>query len=335
MPRWRAWSGRSTPTRSTFAVLLLTEATLGERFGRRRMFTVCLVVFTLASAAAAFAPNADVLVAARAVQSAGGALVLPLSLTILSSAVPPARRGAALGFRGAMSGLAVAIGSVVGGAVTEGASWQWIFWLNVPVGVAIIPIAARMLAKGRLSPSRLDLPGVALVSAGLLGVVFGLVRRNAHGWTSGQVLGPIVAVVILLAVFAAWERRAPACGRSACARSRPRACGGAPRRARPRPSVHDFVMAHGEIPLDQELVVFWVVDRALDVLAGESLDRLSRLPEAQRDDLGPVAFDPPQQPRTAVSRRLLVAIQAGLLDVSGVGAGVLGPHHAAPDSRDH
>jgi EmrB/QacA subfamily drug resistance transporter len=194
----------------TFAVLLLTGATLGERFGRRRMFTIGLVVFTLASAAAALAPNAGALVAARAVQGAGGALVLPLSLTILSSAVPAARRGAALGFWGAMSGLAVAVGPVVGGAVTEGASWQWIFWLNVPIGVAIIPIAARMLAKGRLSHSRLDLPGVALVSAGLLGVVFGLVRGNAHGWTSGQVLGPIVAGVILLAGFAAWERRAPA-----------------------------------------------------------------------------------------------------------------------------
>jgi EmrB/QacA subfamily drug resistance transporter len=194
----------------TFAVLLLTGATLGERFGRRRMFTAGLVVFTLASAAAALAPSAGALVAARAVQGAGGALVLPLSLTILSSAVPPARRGAALGFWGAMSGLAVAVGPVVGGAVTEGASWQWIFWLNVPIGVAIIPIAARVLAKGRLSPSRLDLPGVALVSAGLLGVVFGLVRANAHGWTSGQVLGPIVAGVILLAVFGAWERRAPA-----------------------------------------------------------------------------------------------------------------------------
>ncbi len=194
----------------TFAVLLLTGATLGERFGRRRMFTVGLVVFTLASAAAALAPSVGALVAARAVQGAGGALVLPLSLTILSSAVPAARRGAALGFWGAMSGLAVAVGPVVGGAVTEGASWQWIFWLNVPIGVAIIPVAARMLAKGRLSSRRLDLPGVALVSAGLLGVVFGLVRGNAHGWTSGQVLGPIAAGVILLAVFAAWERRAPA-----------------------------------------------------------------------------------------------------------------------------
>jgi EmrB/QacA subfamily drug resistance transporter len=194
----------------TFAVLLLTGATLGERFGRRRMFTAGLVIFTLASAAAALAPNVGVLLAARAVQGAGGALVLPLSLTILSSAVPATRRGAALGFWGAMGGLAVAVGPVVGGAVTQGASWQWIFWLNVPIGVALIPVAARMLPRGQGSRSRLDLPGLALVSTGLLGVVFGLVRGNAHGWTSGQVLGSIIGGAVLLAVFAAWERRAPA-----------------------------------------------------------------------------------------------------------------------------
>jgi EmrB/QacA subfamily drug resistance transporter len=193
----------------TFAVLLLTGATLGERFGRRRIFTLGLTIFTLASAAAALAPNAGLLVAARAVQGAGGALVLPLSLTILSSAVPAARRGAALGFWGAMSGLAVAVGPVVGGAVTEGASWQWIFWLNVPIGLVMIPLAARLLPRGATSPSRLDLPGVALVSTGLLGVVFGVIRGNEHGWTTAQVLGPIMAGVVLLAAFVAWELRTP------------------------------------------------------------------------------------------------------------------------------
>ena len=195
----------------TFAVLLLTGATLGERFGRRRIFTLGLAIFTLASAAAALAPNAAVLVAARAVQGAGGALLLPLSLTILSSAVPAARRGAALGFWGAMSGLAVAIGPVVGGAVVEGASWQWIFWLNVPIGVVMVPLAARLLAPGRpATRAPLDLPGLGLVSAGLLGVVFGLVRGNSHGWTSTGVLGPIVAGGVLLAAFIGWELRAAA-----------------------------------------------------------------------------------------------------------------------------
>ena len=194
----------------TFAVLLLTGATLGERFGRRRIFTLGLAIFTLASAGAALAPDVGVLVAARAIQGAGGALVLPLSLTILSSAVPAARRGAALGFWGAMSGLAVAIGPVVGGAVVEGASWQWIFWLNVPIGVVLVPLAARLLGQGRPARAPLDLPGLGLVSAGLLGVVFGLVRGNAHGWTSAGVLGPIVAGAVLLAAFTAWELRAPA-----------------------------------------------------------------------------------------------------------------------------
>ena len=194
----------------TFAVLLLTGATLGERFGRRRIFTLGLAIFTLASAGAALAPDIGVLVAARAIQGVGGALVLPLSLTILSSAVPAARRGAALGFWGAMSGLAVAVGPVVGGAVVEGASWQWIFWLNVPIGVAMVPLATRLLARSRPARAPLDLPGLGLVSAGLLGVVFGLVRGNSHGWTSTGVLGPIVAGAVLLAAFTAWELRAPA-----------------------------------------------------------------------------------------------------------------------------
>jgi EmrB/QacA subfamily drug resistance transporter len=194
----------------TFAVLLLTGATLGERFGRRRMFTLGLAIFTLASAGAAMAPNVGVLVAARAVQGAGGALLLPLSLTILSSAVPASRRGAALGFWGAMSGLAVAIGPVVGGAVVEGASWQWIFWLNVPIGAVLLPLAARFLVKGQPTSTRLDVPGLVLVSTGLLGVVFGLVRGNAHGWTSAQVLGSILGGAVLVTIFAAWELHTPA-----------------------------------------------------------------------------------------------------------------------------
>ncbi len=121
-----------------FAVLLLPAATLGDRYGRRRVFSIGLTIFTVASAAAALAPNIGTLVAARAVQGVGGAVILPLSLTILSAAVPPNRRGAALGIWGAVSGLAVAVGPVVGGAVTQGVSWQWIFWLNVPIGIALL-----------------------------------------------------------------------------------------------------------------------------------------------------------------------------------------------------
>ncbi|MGH9208238.1 MAG: DHA2 family efflux MFS transporter permease subunit [Acidimicrobiales bacterium] len=192
----------------TFAVLLLTGATLGERFGRRRVFVAGMALFTISSAAAALAPSIGALVAARAVQGAGAAIVLPLTLTLLSAAVPPERRGAALGLWGAMAGLAVALGPLVGGAVTEGASWQWIFWLNVPIGIAVLPLAARYLARSGPTFKRIDGPGVALVSFGLLGVVFGLVRGNGHGWTSLQVLGSILVGAVLLSGFVMWERRA-------------------------------------------------------------------------------------------------------------------------------
>ncbi|HEX3813989.1 MAG TPA: MFS transporter [Mycobacteriales bacterium] len=191
----------------TFAVFLLTGAALGDRFGRRRVFTAGLAVFTLASAAAALAPNVDMLVAARAIQGLGAATILPLSMTILSAAVPANRRGAALGIWGAVSGLGVAIGPVVGGAVVEGAAWQWIFWLNVPVGLLIIPAAWTKLTETHGPSRRLDLPGVVLASAGLFGVVFGVVRGNTHGWTSSSVLSGLILGGLLLVGFGLWERR--------------------------------------------------------------------------------------------------------------------------------
>ncbi|MGI8696258.1 MAG: DHA2 family efflux MFS transporter permease subunit [Mycobacteriales bacterium] len=190
-----------------FAVFLLTGAALGDRFGRRRVFAIGLSVFTLASAAAALAPNAELLIAARAVQGIGAATVLPLSLTILSAAVPPTRRGAALGVWGGVSGLGVAVGPVVGGAVVQGAAWQWIFWLNVPIGLLAAPLAWRRLAETRGAPTRLDLLGVVLASGGFAGVVDGVIRGNAHGWTSVGVLGPILGGVLLLAAFLVHERR--------------------------------------------------------------------------------------------------------------------------------
>src|SRR6202042_3495103 len=172
----------------TFAVLLLTGATLGERYGRRRMFVIGPGLFTAGSAAAALAPSIGWLVAARAVQGVGAAIVVPLTLTLLSAAVPPQRRGLALGIWGAIGGLAIAIGPLVGGAVVEGASWQWIFWLNVPLGIILVPLAWTKLEESHGPSSRLDLPGVGLVSAGLFGVVLGVVRGNTLGWTSPQVL---------------------------------------------------------------------------------------------------------------------------------------------------
>ena len=191
----------------TFAVLLLTGATLGERYGRRRLFTIGLGLFTAGSAAAALAPGIGWLIGARAVQGVGAAVLIPLTLTLLSAAVPPQRRGVALGIWGAIGGLAVAIGPLVGGAVVEGASWQWIFWLNVPIGVALLPIARTRLAESRGPSTRLDLPGVVLASLGLFGIVLGVVRGNDHGWTGATVLPPMVIGAILVAAFIAWELR--------------------------------------------------------------------------------------------------------------------------------
>jgi EmrB/QacA subfamily drug resistance transporter len=194
----------------TFAVLLLTGAALGDRFGRKRMFIVGLVVFTAASAAAALAPNVEALVAARAVQGIGGAMVTPLTLTLLSAAVPSEKRGVALGAWGAIGGLAVALGPLVGGAVVEGISWQWIFWLNVPIGLLLIPLALRNLRESRGPNTSLDLRGLALGSAGLFGIVWGLVRANSVGWESTQTVLALALGAAFVLAFAIWESRAPA-----------------------------------------------------------------------------------------------------------------------------
>src|SRR6266516_1207192 len=189
----------------TFAVLLLTGAALGDRFGRRLLFSIGIVIFTLASAAAALAPSATALDVARAAQGVGGAIVTPLTLTLLSAAMPPERRGLALGAWGGIGGLAIAIGPLVGGAVVDGISWQWIFWLNVPIGLVLAPLARRRLAESYGPSGRLDLPGLALASAGLFGIVWGLVRGNSVGWGSFEIVGSLVAGGVMLALFAVWE----------------------------------------------------------------------------------------------------------------------------------
>jgi EmrB/QacA subfamily drug resistance transporter len=192
----------------TFAVLLITGAALGDRFGRRRMFVIGLAIFTGGSAAAALAPSIDVLIAARAVQGLGGAIVLPLTLTILSAAVPAERRGLVLGAWGGISGLAVAMGPLVGGAVVEGISWQWIFWLNVPIGLVLIPLAYFRLRETYGPNDALDLPGVGLASAGLFGIVWGLVRGNQVGWGSPEIVGSLLLGFVVLGLFVVWELRA-------------------------------------------------------------------------------------------------------------------------------
>ena len=188
-----------------YAVLLLTGAALGDRFGRKRMFVVGLCVFTAASAGAALAPTTSLLVAARAVQGAGAAIVTPLTLTLLAEAFPKERRGMAIGVWSGISGIAVAIGPLVGGAVVQGISWHWIFWINVPIGVVLIPIAARRLTESKGPYGTLDLPGLALASTGAFGIVFGLVRAQSLGWTSATVLFCMIGGAALLAGFVARE----------------------------------------------------------------------------------------------------------------------------------
>ncbi|MFI8197482.1 DHA2 family efflux MFS transporter permease subunit [Streptomyces sp. NPDC085942] len=185
----------------TFAVLLMLGAALGDRFGRRRLFMAGLAVFTAASAAAALSPGIGELIAFRAVQGAGAAVMMPLTLTLIGEAVPAERRGAALGAFGAVTGVAVAGGPLIGGSLTEHVSWQWIFWLNVPIGLALLPLARLRLTESYAPKAPLDIRGTALVSMGLFGIVYALVNAPGHGWTSPVVLTGLTAGAAVLALF--------------------------------------------------------------------------------------------------------------------------------------
>jgi EmrB/QacA subfamily drug resistance transporter len=193
----------------TFAAAIITAAALGDRLGRRRVFVAGLAVFTVASAACALAPNAALLIAARAVQGLGAAMVMPLSLTILFAAFPPARRGAIVGIWGALGGIGVAGGPLVGGAVTQGLDWHWIFWVNVPIGIVAIALSLLRLGESRGPATRLDLVAVALVGGGATGLVWGLIRAGQIGWTAAEVVGALGAGLAMLAAFLVWEARAP------------------------------------------------------------------------------------------------------------------------------
>jgi len=194
----------------TFAVLLITGAALGDRLGRRNVYATGLTVFALASAACALAPSAGWLIAARALQGIGAALLMPLALTLLSAAFPPERRGAAIGIYSAITGLAVASGPLVGGAVVSGFAWQWIFWLNVPIGLIAAALVLARVPQSRGPDTSLDVRGLVLVTGAAFGIVWALVRGNAAGWGSAEVAGAFAAGALLLAGFVAWERRAPA-----------------------------------------------------------------------------------------------------------------------------
>jgi EmrB/QacA subfamily drug resistance transporter len=192
----------------SFAVLLVAGAALGDRLGRRRLYAAGLTLFAVASAACALAPDVGSLIAARALQGAGAALLMPLGLALLTAAFPPERRGAALGMFSAVTGIAVASGPLVGGAVVEGIAWEWIFWLNVPVGLVAAPLALARLEESFGSDTAFDVPGLALITGSALGLVWGLVRANDAGWFSLEVLGSLLGGLALGGLFWAWEKRA-------------------------------------------------------------------------------------------------------------------------------
>ncbi|HTZ63823.1 MAG TPA: DHA2 family efflux MFS transporter permease subunit [Solirubrobacteraceae bacterium] len=192
----------------SYAALLLTGAALGDRFGRKRMFMVGIGLFTASSAAAALAPSSGLLIAARAAQGLGAAIATPLTLTLLAAAFPTDKRGIALGVWSGISGIAVALGPLVGGAVVQGLSWHWIFWINVPIGLILVPLAARQLEESHGPSRRIDLCGLALASGGSLSAIYGLIRAQTQGWTEPAVLAALVAGLALLGAFVAWELRA-------------------------------------------------------------------------------------------------------------------------------
>src|ERR1700761_6136755 len=192
-----------------YAVLLLTGAALGDRFGRKRMFLLGLAVFTGASALAALARSTDLLIVARAVQGAGAAVVTPLTLTLLAEAFPQERRGIAIGIWSGISGVAVALGPLVGGAVVQAATWHWIFWINVPIGLVLVPLALTRLDESYGTARRLDLRGLLLSAAGLFGIVYGLVQSQTLGWGSTQIIVSLVGGALLLVAFVAYELRTP------------------------------------------------------------------------------------------------------------------------------
>ncbi|MBV9050345.1 MAG: DHA2 family efflux MFS transporter permease subunit [Solirubrobacterales bacterium] len=191
-----------------FACLILTGAALGDRFGRRRMYAVGIALFTAASAAAALSPSVGALIAARVVQGAGAAIAFPLTLTLISEAFPVEKRGAAIGMWGAIAGIAVAFGPLIGGAIIKGINWHWIFWINVPVGVTLVALAPRFLSESYGPRPSIDGIGVMLAAAGSLGLTWGLVRANTVGWESFEVLATLTAGAALIAGFLAWERLA-------------------------------------------------------------------------------------------------------------------------------
>ncbi|MBV8087422.1 MAG: DHA2 family efflux MFS transporter permease subunit, partial [Chloroflexi bacterium] len=193
-----------------FAVLMMTGAALGDRFGRRRVFLIGVAIFTAASAGSALSGSALQLALSRASQGLGAALVTPLTLTMLSRVFPAERRAAVIGLWSGVSGLGLAIGPLVGGFVVEGLRWNAIFWINVPVGIALLVLGLWRLDESYGDRLPLDLPGLGLAGFGLLGIVYGLIRGNALGWSSAQIVSALAIGAVLLGLFVVRESRTAA-----------------------------------------------------------------------------------------------------------------------------
>jgi EmrB/QacA subfamily drug resistance transporter len=271
-----------------FAAGIITAAALGDRFGRRRVFNLGLALFTVSSAACALSPTISELVVARAVQGLGAAVVMPLSLTILTTAFPARRRGLIVGIYGGLAGLAVAAGPIVGGVVAERLDWHWIFWLNVPIGVVAGALGARVLPESRGAPTRLDLGGVVLVSGGVVGIVWALVRANDVGWSSPELVASLLTGAALLVAFVAWEHKMPApMVPMRLFRSRPFAIGNVTTFLMSGATfaaaflvTQEFQFARGYSPISTgvRLLPFFATPMIVSPIAGALSDRIGRRP---------------------------------------------------------
>jgi EmrB/QacA subfamily drug resistance transporter len=202
---WLEWTANAYIL--SFAVLLITAAAMGDRFGRRRLFAAGMSLFVVASAACAQAPGIGWLIAARAVQGIGAAMIMPLALALVSAAFPAEQRGRALGIYSSVIALSTVLGPVAGGAITQGLAWQWIFWLNVPIGLVTVALTLRRMRESFGPRAQVDMLGLLLVTGAALGLVWGLVRANQAGWGSPEIVVSLALGSGLAAAFVVWERR--------------------------------------------------------------------------------------------------------------------------------
>ncbi|MDF2444418.1 MAG: hypothetical protein JWR01_2621 [Subtercola sp.] len=191
----------------SFATFMLMAVALGDRLGRRSVFVFGIALFTIASAFSALSTDPWMLIVGRAFQGVGAAALMPLSLTLLVGSVSTRLRPLAIGIWGGVSGLGVALGPLIGGAVIEGFNWEAIFWLNVPIGIISVPLALLALPNTFGARLRADVLGLALVGLGILGIVYGIVRGNDAGWSSLELVGSLDLGAVLLAAFIMWESR--------------------------------------------------------------------------------------------------------------------------------